>query len=143
MVPQSHKDSNTGSRVCPNSVRAYSVLGGTTGYTVRLIRPSLSNSLNCCVSILVVALGTSRWSSLKHLISQMPEDDRLIFSSDQMNGSFHRTGIRAAACLHFCFSFLFQFEDFSKRSTEQLLFGYYIPKKCVLAKSKISGKIIA
>ncbi len=54
----------SGISVSPSSVRLYSVLGGTTGYTFLEISPSASISRSCLVIILPVASGTSDWISL-------------------------------------------------------------------------------
>lgn len=45
--PQSHIAFKTGMIVFPKSDKVYSTFGGTTGYTVLTINPSVSNSLNC------------------------------------------------------------------------------------------------
>lgn len=49
--PQSHMRSKMFSKDCPFLVMLYSTWGGTSGYTVRLIRPSVSNSRSWLVSV--------------------------------------------------------------------------------------------
>lgn len=51
-----------GGKVFLNSVNEYFVLGGTTGYILRLTSPSCSNSRSCCTNILLVALGIEKIS---------------------------------------------------------------------------------
>ena len=68
LLPQAYMDCRIGKRLSPRSVRLYSTLGGTTAYTLRAIKPSPSSSRNCWVSILGVASGTRRRSSLKRRI---------------------------------------------------------------------------
>lgn len=55
--------SMTGMAFIPFSVRVYSTLGGTAGYTVRVTSCSSSSSLNCVVSILSVIYGMSFFNS--------------------------------------------------------------------------------
>lgn len=68
LLPQAYMACRMGKRLSPRGVRLYSTLGGTMAYTLRAIKPSLSSSRNCWVSILGVASGTRRRSSLNRKI---------------------------------------------------------------------------
>ena len=59
VTPQWYMPCKIGNKLPPFSVSEYSTLGGTTGYTTRVISALSSSSRNCCVSILGVASGTS------------------------------------------------------------------------------------
>ena len=48
--PQFHMASRIGCRLCPNSVKVYSTLGGTSAYTVRVNSPLSSIARSCAVS---------------------------------------------------------------------------------------------
>ena len=63
-APQSHMASSTGMMLRPNGVREYSVLGGLSGMTSRCSIPHSSRLCNCCDSILGVAFGIMRCSSM-------------------------------------------------------------------------------
>lgn len=63
-MPQALMSVISGMADLPNSVRLYSVFGGTTGYTLLSMSPSASSSRSCLVSILPVASGTRAWISL-------------------------------------------------------------------------------
>ena len=63
-APQSHMASSTGMMLRPNGVREYRVLGGLSGMTSRCSIPHSSRSCNCCDSILGVAFGIMRCSSM-------------------------------------------------------------------------------
>ena len=52
--PQDANASKTGRKLLPSGVNEYSTFGGTSAYTWRWIRPSFSNCLSSCVSILGV-----------------------------------------------------------------------------------------
>ena len=58
-------ESNTGHSAWPQSVRAYSTLGGTCGWMTRRTKPAFSSCRSCCVSIFCDTPGIDRSSSEK------------------------------------------------------------------------------
>ena len=76
----------------PSSVRAYSTLGGTVGYTVRVTRPSRSSARSVRVSMRCEMPPTSRLISLNRL---GPLPSRLTTSTVHLSPILARTSLMA------------------------------------------------
>lgn len=78
-MPQVSIAFNMFSNVLPRSVSLYSTLGGTTGKTFLLIKPSFSNSLTVYVIILLEITGFNPFNTgLFHFCIQDPDIETLV-----------------------------------------------------------------
>ena len=95
LAAQSANKLKTGQRDKPLSVKLYSTLGGTSGCTFLLTKPSRSRSLNCEVNTFWETSGIERWRSLNLIASAWLRLNRIksfhfpeIFSNNGGSGHF-------------------------------------------------------
>ena len=82
-------DIKIGTKLSPNSVKVYSTLGGTTGKTVLLIKPSFSNSRSCFVRVAYALSFMNKGYGSKDVVEQCVKLEEACIEYDV----FYLTGI--------------------------------------------------
>ena len=82
----------------PSGLREYSTRGGTSGYTLRVTRPS--SSIERRLSVSTFWLIPSRSVEPPGPGLQIPEDEQLPLASNQLYGGGDRTGREFFFCPH-------------------------------------------